>query len=370
MENRLDTVIAEIKASLGRFSEGDAAAGARLGEAMVRACRAVQAAQSSEQEALDRVPPLLAAFARCLPIRLEGQSLVVLAAEPVDVAALNLLESRCGPIRVETAPFDVVWEGLQAAYRDLAPVPEVLDETPAPEVESPEPTPPLATTAPSDELEVAATDAPPVAASESATDLVREATDEDFADLMADVERQATEEPPPTDIHEPRVQNLDLLEAFEALSTPVNLTDPIEAMSPATAGEGGQPAGDPAEARAEMSRLDALLGESEPPAPTLGSVPDDLVPAELAFRTLCAPIGTEEGELVCLIADPPDLEGAEKIAQAAAMPLRLRVCAKEEVLTALETRYGPVPDPAFLVRDTRAKAGLIDTIKKKLKKSA
>lgn len=386
-EHDLDSVVAEIRAALERVVESEPALGRALAQAIRGVASQASPSASPSPEALARVPALLAAYTRCLPISLEDGTLIVLAGEPADVAALRLLEDRIGPIRVHTAPVDVVWSGIEKAYPDGTASRTTQVSAPAqtwapePAEQEPESTvsvavPPSCAETPS---EIEAEKSAPIEAPQVTGEVVREATEEEFASLMADVQRQAAEqaaapaadEVPPGDISGARNQNLDLLEAFESVSTPVNLTDPIEPMAMPTVVIPQQQS-DPKDVRAEISRLDALLGDG-PSTDGLGSeIPDDLVPADLAFRALCAPTAVMDGELVCLIADPPDVAGAEAIAQAAGMPLRLQVCSRDDAMAALEARYGAMPDAALPSQqgNREAKPSLLGSIKKKFKKAA
>lgn len=388
-EHDLDSVVAEIKAALAKLGEADSDLGRRLSVALERAVRSLEAAQpvpEPTEPALAKVPALLAAFARCLPVTVDEAALTVLAAEPIDLDALRFVEERVGPLRVVAAPLEVVWTGIEQAYGDrteserVVPTfrPERTDVVDEPVESAPEPMPanePAAESAGTiAEVEQAEEqEATPEPASPEGR-VVREATDEEFASLMAEVQQQAEGQPlpsneePPGDIHEPRMQNLDLLDAFEAVSTPVSLTDPIEPVAGMSASGAVQPPADPSAVQAEISRLDALLGDEPAEVPVQGAIPDGLVPAELAFQALCAPVAIEEGELRCLIADPPDTTGAGAIAKAAGMPLRLQVCSREEVIAALEARYGPLPEPA--VTEAAKKPGLLGGLKQKLKKAA
>ncbi|HRI43284.1 MAG TPA: hypothetical protein PLL78_05160 [Fimbriimonadaceae bacterium] len=391
-EHDLDSVIAEIRAALERLVEAKPAVGQRLRQAVEQASRGAASdappSASPSPEALARVPALLAAYTRCLPVSLDDGTLIVLAGEPADVGALRLLEDRLGPIRVHTAPFDVVWSGIEKAYGDGAIPPTAQEalpvETGAPERVEEEKDSTVSEAAPVADAEtlpeIEAQEVAPIEpAPQVKGEVVREATEEEFASLMADVQRQAAEQAaapagedvPPGDISEPRNQNLDLLEAFEAVSSPVNLTDPIEPMAMPTVGATQQQS-DPKVVQAEISRLDALLGEGPAKADPDSEVPNDLVPADLAFRALCAPSAIVEGELVCLIADPPDIAGAEAIAQAAGMALRLQVCSRDDAIAALEARYGAMPEPALSSQEIRkdAKSSLLGSITKKFKKAA
>ncbi|MBX7132997.1 MAG: hypothetical protein K1X67_10005 [Fimbriimonadaceae bacterium] len=443
-----ETALLDIKAAVDRLAESDEMLSNRLAEAIERACatasatwpQPAEAHQSPDPDALARLSGSLACFARCLPLSIEGGILVVLAAEPIDMHALRLVEAQVGQVRVVTAPAEVVWRGLETAYgqpvkkgrkkavasappvevptEEQVLVPEVAlitedlqsaEMAPLEEVETesvevpvaPMTIPPdadllaafegdveIPTVAPAPESS-ATLGADDIAALFSAAEASAEpvesepepaetpSLDAQFDELMAEVGTKAAE---PTDIHEPRTQNLDLLSAFEGLSEPVALTEAptmrdvdVHAINPDALPDDLElptDPDDPEKISAQVQRI-ALLLHEEDSGPGSGLSPD-LVPLDFALAAKCAPVAVDGEDLICLIEEPPNLKAAEAVAEAAGMSLRLQLASRDKVLARLHEVYGEFDEAALAAPNNakEPKEGLLAKIKGKFKKAA
>lgn len=485
MPETRESALLDVQTAVSRLAEADELLAARLADAIERACTAATATwpqaaeprQTPDPEAIARVSGPLACFARCLPIALEGDTVVVLAAEPIDLQALGLLEAHAGSVRVVTAPAEVVWRGLESAYSGTAkksrkkavaevagsyepPLAQPLstaaeseagqDLQAASAIDVPSPTPvgegqgggpetlpadstqtpltqPLSSASESHADQVlqaqkggagepsAPAVIPPsadlLAAFEGAVELVpaqpekpltldaddiaalfsaaeasaspvepepevepeEPSLDSQFEELMAEVQNGTSQ---PTDIHEPRTQNLDLLSAFEGLSEPVALSEkPVVHEVDLTAINTDaisddlelDASDDPEVITAQVKRIALLLHEDKG-----GDNLAALVPVELALAAMCAPIAVDGDDLICLIEEPPNLAASEAVAEAAQMALRLQLSCREKVLARLHEIYGDFDENAMPVSNEAKpdKESLFAKIKGKFKKAA
>lgn len=383
-----------------------------------------------DPEALGRLGRDLALFGRCLPVSHDGSFLTVVAAEPLDSTIVGLLEAEAGPIRATVTSATAVWEALRCYYpvetasgsaagsssQDRDPVdavvesgtnnePSSIQETPdqspstilaapsfppgeaplilaAPEPEETASSAILAAPSdPSNEPTIPAPDAEsPIGTADLAALFTNaeanakpveaekppsaSATDEQFAELLAEVEGEAAE----SLTSGPREQNFDLLEEFAGLEASLPLSEPPSSTPEAEslAGDGLVPEpAEPTAASAQLRLVDRLLDE-----PIENGVSPDLVPMDIAIAALCAPTAVEGGDLVCLIADPPDMEGASAVSEAADMPLRLRVTTKEHVLEALHALYGEFDEATPSGTAKGRKASLVGKLLGRFKRAA
>lgn len=400
MNERLESVVADVRSALSRLTEEEEAVARRLVAAIDRASRHVGESPGGgpTDEALAKVPAHLAWFSRCLPLCIEEGSLLVLAAEPMDSEALRRLEAEVGPVRAFGAPVEVVYEGLWQTYggsqkgrkepsRQPEPVERSSPQRQAPEANDPatmdvDEAPPEPDSQPEPEIELVVAEA--MVEGEAAADAeVAEPAktpfllEEPVAEAAPTVSTQP--EPPapaaipdpsePADIRAPRAQNLDLLAEFESVSQPVPLTAaPSQpSKSAEVSAESVATPSDDGDVHSQLERLNALLhDEGSPVDPSAAA----LVPGSLALECLCVPVAIEDDEVVCVIADPPDLAAAERVAEAAGRALRLRPSSKELVLEVHAKAYGnleaQVPEADTGQRET----GLIAKLKGKLRKAA
>lgn len=197
--------------------------------------------------------------------------------------------------------------------------------------------------------------------------------DSQFEELMAEVQNGTSQ---PTDIHEPRTQNLDLLSAFEGLSEPVALSEkPVVHEVDLTAINTDaisddlelDASDDPEVITAQVKRIALLLHEDKG-----GDNLAALVPVELALAAMCAPIAVDGDDLICLIEEPPNLAASEDVAEAAQMALRLQLSCREKVLARLHEIYGDFDENAMPVSNEAKpdKESLFAKIKGKFKKAA